>query len=158
MIKVDQQQVKEVLMKAKTFFGSGALVLCVASGVIGISAYGVRASLNQPAAVQDVLSLDRRISFIEQRFYAMESRLNRLEQQAAASPRAPSPATTTRDSDINFLTGEIEQLRRRLAEVECGVVRLDERTKPMRDQAGKGQSGDPCRLNSGEPVRLSGRP
>jgi hypothetical protein len=154
LIKTINTTLKGVLMQlAKTVLGGRVLMVSMALTLFVGTVYGVGA-FSDPA-MQDVRTLDRRISLVEQRFYAMEARMNRLEQQAAASTRPPSAATTQRDGEISLLTNEIDQLRRRLAEVECGVVRVDERTRPSaRDKA----ATDPCRINSDEPVRLSARP
>lgn len=139
--------IRKRVHRSKLFIASFALLL------ISAGACGVGASMNaQPSRVQDLMSLERRVSLMEQRFYAIESRLNRLEQPAP--PRREPPPVGARDSEINLLSNEIEQLRRRLIEVECGVVRLDERTK----KASTGKSGDPCRQNPTEPVKLSVRP
>ncbi len=140
----------------KRIFNSKVLVVVVALGVFAGSAYTVGASLTS-AQSQDVLSLDRRISLMEQRFYGMESRLNRLEQQVV-SQRPPSPTTAGRDGEANLLMNEIEQLRRRLVEVECGVVRLDQRTLANREKANEARSNDPCRIRADEPIKLSMRP
>ncbi|HUE81433.1 MAG TPA: hypothetical protein VMM84_04895 [Pyrinomonadaceae bacterium] len=140
----------------RRWFGSRALVVFVALAVIAGSAYTVAASFLSGQS-QDVMRLDRRISLIEQRFYAMESRLNRLEQQAV-SQRPSSPTTAGRDGEINLIINEIGEVRRRLVEVECGVVRLDERTLANRGKPDKARGNHPCRLNSDEPVSIPLRP
>ena len=139
------------------------IILCVAAGVTA-SAYRGHSSLESggTAGAQDVTSLDRRISLLEQRFYAVESSINRLEQQAALSGRAATPSTSARDPEVSLLRGEIELLQRRLIEVECGLVRLDERTlapaiRQARDRA-DAANADPCRLKADAPLRLSTRP
>ena len=113
-----------------------------------------------PAESQDLTSLERRISMLEQRFYGVESSINRLEQQTRVSQ--PMPASTERTVEINLLRGEMEMLQRRLMEIECGLTRLDERTlapaaREARRRAGAGNA-DPCRLNTDAPLRLSARP
>jgi hypothetical protein len=113
-----------------------------------------------PAETQDLTSLERRISMLEQRFYGVESSINRLEQQTRGSQ--PMPASTERAVEINLLRGEMEMLQRRLIEIECGLTRLDERTlapaaREARRRAGAGNT-DPCRLNTDAPLRLSARP
>ena len=117
-----------------------------------------------PSAVgnetQDTISLDRRISLLEQRFYAVESKINRLEQQVAFSQRPPPQSSGGRE--LELLRNQMELLERRLVEVDCGLVKLDERTlTPAAREARKNLETtmtDPCRLNPGTPLRLSTRP
>jgi len=108
---------------------------------------------------QDVISLDRRISLLEQRFYAVESKINRLEQQVAFSQRTPAPSNTR---ELELLRHQMEMLERRLVEIDCGLVKLDERTLTPAARETRGSLGtnvtDPCRLNPGTPLRLSTRP
>jgi predicted RNase H-like nuclease (RuvC/YqgF family) len=139
------------------------IILCVATGVTAHT-YRSDSSLESgiTTSAQDVTSLDRRISLLEQRFYAVESSINRLEQQTALSGRMATPSTSARDSEISLLRGEIEVLQRRLVEVECGLVKLDERTlaptiRQARERAGAGVT-DPCRLKADAPLRLSTHP
>ncbi|MCM3901565.1 MAG: hypothetical protein ND866_07645 [Pyrinomonadaceae bacterium] len=110
---------------------------------------------------QDVRSLDRRISSLEQRLYSIESSINRLEQ-SARSQRTPASQPGARDPEINQLGGEIQTLQLRVSEIECGLVKLDERTataavRAARESAGA-KAADPCRINPQGPLRLSTRP
>lgn len=131
-----------------------ALALLLASNGGGSRAAG--------APAQDVSSLDRRVSMMEQRLYRIESSLMQLERLATMpAQRAPSAAAS--DAEAALLRAEVEALRRRLGEVECGVVRLDERTTPAearaaRRRAGAPSANDPCRLNPELPLQLSTRP
>jgi hypothetical protein len=118
--------------------------------------YGAR-----PAATQDVIGLERRISLVEQRLTSIEMRINRLEQQSRLPPPAAPTTTRLRDTELELLRSEVELLQRRVAEDECGLVKLDERTlsQVSRDERRKGAVGreDPCRLNTDAPLRLSSR-
>lgn len=105
------------------------------------------------AETQDPASLDRRISMIEQRFFQLESRLNRLEQVVVAQRSAQVPSG--RDQEVELMRQEIEGLKLRLNEIECGLVKLDERTTPANARKA---NDDQCRLNPSSPVRLSTRP
>ncbi|MBD0327121.1 MAG: hypothetical protein ICV68_11855 [Pyrinomonadaceae bacterium] len=142
------------------------IILCVAVGVTARTYPGgssrSSSDTDNRAGAQDVTNLDRRISLLEQRFYAVESSINRLEQQAALYGRQAQPSSSVRDPEIGLLRGEVETLQRRLIEVECGLARLDERTlSPAAREARKpaGSSGtDPCRLAADAPLRLSTRP
>lgn len=116
-------------------------------------------------AAQDVSNLDRRISQLEQRLYSIESGLNRLEQQTALAQRSLTPSTSnsTRDTSISLLQAEVEMHTRRLAEIECALVRLDQRTastaaRTAGNATSAGGRTDPCRLDPERPVRLSTKP
>jgi len=105
-------------------------------------------------AIQDVSSLDRRISLLEQRFYSLESSINRLQQFVVSQGSAVSQ-TRARDLELNQMREEIRKLSQRINEIECGLLKLDERTAVDRTRK---SDGDPCRSNPATPVRLSNRP
>lgn len=139
------------------------LTICVIIGVAA-GAYWVKSSsASNPATdTQDVTSLERRISLLEQRFYTMETGINRLEQQVLLSERQSVSQPTARDTEIALLRTQVEMLQRRLSEVDCGLAKLDERTlsaaaREARRKASM-NSTDPCRLNADAPLRLSTRP
>lgn len=140
------------------------LLILICAGII-LTAEVYRKAAANPVSVspasQDVINLDRRLSALEQRFYTMESNLSRIEQQAITNNRStPSPIPQTlRDPEVNRLQSEVETLKLRIQELECGVVHLDERTLPTGAQRRSGASSkDPCRQNPETPVRLSMRP
>ena len=136
------------------------LALIGISLIIGLTAktYLARAA-TEASPQQDNLILERRISTVEQRLYTIESNISRLEQQlytaqrSNTSPVSPQPS---RDPEVTALRNELELVKGRLREVECGVVHLDERTLPTnrRHTAPK----DVCRQNLDAPVQLSMRP
>ena len=126
------------------------LVLCVVVGTVANVSSGRSA-----AEPQDPASLDRRISMLEQRFYQVESSINRL-QTYVASQRPSVPQPTTSDRDVLIIRDEVQRLSLRLGEVECGLIKLDERTATRRSSTQK--SDDPCRMNVDTPLRLSTRP
>lgn len=137
-------------------------MLCV---VVAVTASANRLTSNSASGpvtgAQDTANLERRIGLLEQRFYSIETSLNRLDQQVSLSQRTTTNSSA-RDLEINLLRSEIAMLQRRLAEIECGLVRLDERTttpaqREARKRAG-GSDTDPCRLSADAPVRLSTRP
>jgi hypothetical protein len=138
------------------------LVLVAAAAVVaatgGTAARTGEASANSP---QDVSRIESRLSLLEQRFYSIETTLRGLEQQSRLSGVTTSGAT--RDPEVGLLRAEAEALRLRLAEIECALVRIDERTlgaaaKEARRKSVAGGAGDPCRLNADMPLRLSARP
>ncbi len=140
------------------------IILCVAAGVTA-HAYREEDSPSPTIAAgpQDVTNLDRRISMLEQRLYTIESSINRLEQQASLNGRTTTaPYTSARDTEVNLLRGQIEVFERRLAEIECGLVKLDERTATAASREARRRTGasstDPCRAGADAPLRLSSRP
>jgi len=126
------------------------LVLCGVVGTVANVSWG-----KSSAEPQDPSSLDRRISLLEQRFYQMESSINRL-QTYVASQRSPAPQPNTSDRDVLIIRDEVQRLSLRLGEVECGLLKLDERTATRRGNTPK--SDDPCRTNVDTSLRLSARP
>ena len=138
------------------------MILCAAIAVMA-NAYPGRSSSTWKAMAgsQDVGSLDRRISSLEQRLYSIETSINRLEQ-SAISQRTPVSQPSARDQEINLLRGEIQTLQLRVNEIECGLVKLDERTTTSAVRETRRSDGakttDPCRLNPATPLRLSTRP
>jgi uncharacterized protein YlxW (UPF0749 family) len=125
------------------------LVLCVVIGTVANTSWGRSA-----AEPQDPAGLDRRISMLEQRFYQVESSINRL-QTYVASQRPSVPQPTISDRDVLIIRDEVQRLSLRLGEVECGLLKLDERTATRRTAP---KSDDPCRMNVDTPLRLSARP
>lgn len=126
------------------------LALCVVVGTVANVSRG-----KSSVETQDPGSLDRRISLLEQRFYQVESSINRL-QTYVASQRPPVSQPSTSDRDVLVIRDEVQRLSLRLAEVECGLLKLDERTATRRSNTQK--SDDPCRVNVDTPLRLSARP
>lgn len=138
-----------------------ALIVIIAMVALFINAGDRGASLphaNSAVEAQDLTGLERRISLLEQRFYTVETSINRLEQQTRLAPGTTS--STERTVEINLLRSEIETLQRRLAEAECGLLKLDERTltPAAREARRRTANTDPCRLSPDSPVKLSTRP
>ena len=128
------------------------VILCAVIGVMASISRGSSAS--EP---QDVSNLDRRLSLLEQRFYSIESNISRLQQYVAAQrPQVSQPTTT--DRELIMIREEIQRLSSRMNEIECGLIKLDERTTSAARRNAAPQSNDPCRLNPETTVRLSTRP
>ena len=112
-------------------------------------------------AAQELFSLERRISVVEQRLNTIELTVNRIEQQTRYSSSVPPASQSVRDTELELLRSQVELLQRRVAEDECGLVRIDERTlsPSARDARRKSATGneDPCRQNFDAPLRLSAR-
>lgn len=132
---------------------SNLVLFVVLCAVIGVMASISRGN-NSP---QDPSSLDRRISLLEQRFYSIESSISRLQQYVATQrPSVPQPSTN--DRELILMREELQRLNLRLAEIDCGLIKLDERTTPAARRNPTAKSNDPCRLNPDTPVRLSTHP
>lgn len=114
-------------------------------------------STKADAPAQDVMSLDRRISTLEQRLYMIESSINQLQQRVQYTERQPAQTTTTRDPEVDRLRSELSLLQSRLTEVECALLKLDERTLPAAVRAARAKINDPCRAQPNTPVQLSSR-
>ena len=126
------------------------VVLCAVIGVMASISRGNNST-------QDPGSLDRRLSLLEQRFYSIESSVSRLQQYVATQrPSLPQPSTS--DRDLILMREEVQRLELRMAEVECGLIKLDERTTPAARRNPTAKSNDPCRLNPDQSLRLSTHP
>jgi hypothetical protein len=105
---------------------------------------------------QDTIRIESRLTQLEQRIYSIETSLRGLEQQSRLA--GVNAGRTTRDPEVGLLRTELDTLRRRLAEVECGLARVDERTLTTAARAARRKAdagvGDPCRLNPDAPLRL----
>lgn len=140
-----------------------AALLLVLTVFVGAS-YALAPARGGAAAApppQDLIRVESRLTQLEQRLYLMETSLRGLEQQARLS--APSPGAARRDPEVELLRTELDALRLRLAEAECGLARVDERTltpaaRETRRKAEAANAADPCRLNPEAPLRLSARP
>lgn len=106
---------------------------------------------------QEVIRLEQRINQLEQRLYAMETTLRSVEQQSRLG------GTTSRNlgqQEVALLTTQLQTLQLRLADYDCALAKLDERTlsPAMRDARRKSGAGsDPCRSNADAPLRLPER-
>jgi uncharacterized coiled-coil protein SlyX len=126
------------------------VVLCAVIGVMASISRGNNAT-------QDPSSLDRRLSLLEQRFYSLESSISRLQQYVATQrPSVSQPSTS--DRELSLMREELQRLTLRMAEIDCGLIKLDERTTPAARRDPTAKSNDPCRLNPDQSVRLSTHP
>lgn len=137
-----------------------AALTLVAAAAYACGTRDTSASAAAPPVAQDISRVESRINMLEQRFRSVELSISRLEQQSRLSGVTPGPSARGDESAI--LRAEVEALRRRLAEVECGLIRIDERTlaPDARDTRLKSGAGgtDPCRLNIRAPLSLPARP
>src|SRR6476620_2470858 len=97
------------------------LAMLVYNGFTGIFGSGGAAT----AHAQTDPFLSRRVDVIEQHLYTLESRVN---QANMSRPSVVPPLPSIIQNDVDSLRTAVEGLRIRLGEVECGVLKLDERT------------------------------
>ena len=137
------------------------LVIAVLAAVV-IIGFGRGAVGAAGAETQDPSSLDRRISMLEQRFYNLESSISRLQQyvttQRSASSSSSSSSSDLLIREVDQMQQDVKGLQLRLTEVECGLLKLDERTAVGSRKGGDARSADPCRQNPSVPLRLPSRP
>jgi hypothetical protein len=111
-------------------------------------------------AQQDAF-LNNRINQIERQFNSIEMRINRLEQQPRLSSVTPQ-TSLNRDIEINQMRSQIQALQLRIVEVECSLLRVDERTLTTAARQARRKTisneTDRCRLNSNVPLQLSAHP
>ena len=128
------------------------LVVVVGLGLVTISS----AARNNtgPTPQQDVIRVEQRVNPLEQRLFSMETTLRNIEQQSRL-------ATVNRrgvaDEDVAQLRSELLVLQRRVADYECALAKLDERTlSPAMRTARRKSGSDSCRVNSETPIQLPG--
>ena len=133
-------------------------VLAVLS--LGIGIYNMLGGRLPSVFAQNDAFLSRRIDQVEQRFYSVESRLNRLESESSRSSILSPQTPNTNDVELQFLRTQVDGMRTRVGELECGVLRIDERTLAPGVRAAHKQSTklDPCRQDPSLQVQLSARP
>src|SRR6266576_801731 len=102
------------------------IVLCAVIGIVA-NVYPGKSSSALEVRTQVVGSLDLRITSVEQLLYSIESSISRL-QQSALSERSRPSHPIPRDQEIDLVRGDIQRLQLRLNEIECGLLKLDERT------------------------------
>jgi predicted nucleic acid-binding Zn-ribbon protein len=127
----------------------------VAFLVLGITIAAVRNDAAAPP--QDAIRLETRINQLEQRLYTIETSIRSLEQQSRIGSVT---SRTVTPEDVAALRAEIQTLELRLADEECAIAKLDERTLTAAARAARQRSGartEPCRLSPETPVRLPER-
>ena len=145
---------QNILAGAKNIAVLVGLATLIYNGVSGI--FGPTGAPTVHAQTDQFLS--RRVDVLEQRLYSIESRIDRLSVASRPSMVPTLPSTTP--GDIDLLRTTVEGMRLRLGEVECGLLKLDERTLPATQRrAGRtGSTSDRCRENYGTSITLSARP
>ncbi len=139
----------------RAFYSAIACLIAIAF----LSAHaGKASSANAGLPAQDLMSLERRLSTLEQRLFLIESNITQLQQRVQYAQPQPPAVTATRDPEVERLRLELSLLQSRLGEVECGLLKLDERTLPAAARAQQSKPTDPCRSQPNTHVRLSSCP
>ncbi|HEY8562526.1 MAG TPA: hypothetical protein VIL74_19260 [Pyrinomonadaceae bacterium] len=136
------------------------VALGVAASVGGVLFLPGAARFATPVAAQQDPFLSQRLSQIESAVSRVETRLNRLESESRLSAIAPRAADRD-ETAVRLLQSQLDVLQSRLAAIECGLVKLDERTlSAAARQARKNSAplGDRCRLDAGAPLQIVARP
>ena len=131
------------------------LVCVMGLGLVMVFRSSAAAPASAAEPQQEVIRLETRINQVEQRLYGIETSIRTLEQQSRLG--ATSRGGGVSAQDVALLQSQIQALQLRLAEDECGLARLDERTlSPAMRNARRQSAGrpDPCRTNVESPLRL----
>ena len=137
--------------------GAVAAVYIAMTGIFGTRAVPVASAQSGDPF------LSRRVDQIENRLYQIESKVDRvdLEARRTASPPATS-IIPDNNAEIRLLRTEVESLRLRLGEAECGLLKLDERTLSPAARAARKKAlaggTENCRADPAAAVVLSSRP
>jgi hypothetical protein len=106
---------------------------------------------------QDIMSVDRRVTTLEQHMYTLDSNLNQLQQQIMMLNRTSSQPPGS-SAEVQQLRIELDVLRSRMAQVECALAKLDERTLTTGRPKVRAGVKDPCRLEPQAPIEITGHP
>lgn len=132
------------------------LVSIVVLGLITVFRITSARTEGGPAPQQDVIRLEQRINQLEQRLFSIDNSLRNVEQQ---SRMGSATLRTLNPEDFARLRLELNALQQRLAEHECALAKLDERTLSTTMRTARRRSGpganDPCRQNFDTPVQFS---
>jgi uncharacterized protein YlxW (UPF0749 family) len=130
------------------------LVLVCVMAVAVLTVFRSSAAAPAVEPQQEVIRLETRINQLEQRLYGIETSLRTLEQQSRLGATRGGGVSA---QDVALLQSQIQALQLRLADDECSLARLDERTlSPAMRNARRQAAGrtDPCRTNAESPLRL----
>jgi len=146
-----KQKIWAAARNAAAVVGLAMLVYSGLAGMLGPSGAATVHAQTDPF-------LSRRVDMIEQRLYSLESRISSMQTQVQPPLISTMPSTT--QTDVNFLRTQLDGMRIRLGEVECGLLKLDERTLPAAQRRANrvGSPSDRCRDNFGTSITLSSRP
>ena len=145
--------ISERLKTALTVIGAAFVLYFGLAGMFG----------ERPVSAQQTDPfLSRRIDQLEQRFYQLESKIDRVEQESRRPAVASPSIAGGNDTEIRLLRSELDSMRIRLGEAECALLRVDERTLTAAARASRKKAmvggTENCRVNPGAAVELSARP
>jgi len=145
------------------------LAFCLGAGVVGYAnrsapgptirslASSELTELTSSEPGQDIMSVDRRVTTLEQHMYTLDSNLNQLQQQIMMLNRTSSQPTGS-SADVQQLRIELDVLRSQMTQVECALAKLDERTLTTGKPRVRAGVKDPCRLDPQTPIEITGHP
>jgi len=145
------------------------LAFCLGAGVVGYAnrsapgptirslASSELTELTSSEPGQDIMSVDRRVTTLEQHMYTLDSNLNQLQQQIMMLNRTSSQPTGS-SAEVQQLRLELDVIRSRMAQVECALAKLDERTLTTGKPKVRAGVKDPCRLDPQTPIEITGHP
>jgi hypothetical protein len=126
------------------------LVCVVGAGLLTVFRMSSAAKTG-PEPQQDVIRLENRMTQLEQRLYSIDNSLRTLEQSRLTGANARGVS----QEDLARLQLEVQLLQRRLADHECALAKLDERTlSPNLRRKPGARNSDPCRSNFDQPLQL----
>lgn len=138
-----------------SFILTAILLIFYGGGFLGISE-----KIPTTVSAQQDPFLSQRLNQIEQKLNSLESRMYRLEQDSRF-PTVTPRTNENNDIEVRLLRSQVEILEQRLREIECGVIKLDERTLPPAARQAQKNSVDRsnlCRLKPNEPIQMIVRP
>jgi len=103
------------------------------------------------------MSVDRRVTTLEQHMYTLDSNLNQIQQQIMMLNRTSSQPTGS-STEVQQLRLELDLLRSQMTQVECALAKLDERTITTGKPKVRAGVKDPCRLDPQTPIEIPGHP
>jgi hypothetical protein len=150
----------------KLKFTSSLLIVAVSAAVGGGIFSAIIFKIQTPVSAQQDPFLSQRINRIEQQLSSIETRMIRLESASRISPAITPRGNETSDAETRLLRSQIELLQTRLAAIECGLLKLDERTlTPSAREARKksaasfdDRASQRCRLTPNSPLQFLARP
>ena len=121
--------------------------------------YNVLSGVSTPVQAQQDPFLTQRLNQIEQRFNSFETRITRLEQELRYTGIMRGTPANNDNTEIRLLNSQMEIMQRRIGEIECALLKLDERTLTDAARQGRRKTGgdlsEACRRNSNVPLQLS---
>lgn len=131
-----------------------AVLLVVVIGLGFVTISSTARNNTGPTPQQDVIRLEQRMNQLEQRLFSMDTTLRSIEQQSRLAGAGRRGVT---EEDVVQLRSELLALQQRVADHECALAKLDERTLTTAMRTARRKSGnDPCRVNSETPIQLTG--